>query len=539
MTTTTESNLKYKMLNVLEESKHILSEHKYLSLYGLIEDSIVKLSQPMQLAIIGKISSSKSTLVNAILGASEVVRTGQMEETFNVSWLKFGDSNNPIKVVFKDGHTLNVPSSEWMLWTSHQEENLLKEKVKYIEVPYNNDILKEINIIDTPGLDALSQIDSKNTIAFLKEVHPDAVIMLFTKSIAETTMSVLQDFQNVGNDSFNLSALNAIGVLAKADTMWNPYNDGTDIIEQGKRIIKSTLYDKYSEVRKSLFSILPVSSLMGLAASTLNEDDIAQIHHLSVLDNDILLEMLSSPDFFLDEEYKVDITTKDRKSLYNKFGLYGIFVLTEAIKRNMDASKEFLSDVLRSKSGFDKLFLSILSHFGGRATLIKSQSILKDLLSEISRAKTKSTGAEYNAIVEAENVIVLTLLSMHEYKEWEYLSKYYDGKLDIEPSIASEFIALCGERGYSAMDRLNQETYLSAYDMEIIAAKRALYWQKQYNVISDIEPELGNFYKVMISSYNKLIKEIREAALEYEKAKTMLNHASSFLGFNHNIISVS
>lgn len=58
-------------------------------------------------------------------------------------------------------------------------------------------------------------------------------------------------------------------------------------------------------------------------------------------------------------------------------------------------------------------------------------------------------------------------------------------------------------------------------------------------VISDIEPELGNFYKVIISSYNKLIKEIRDAALEYEKAKTMLDHASSFLGFNHNKISES
>lgn len=537
--TTSESNLKYRVLNVLEESKKILSGHEQMRLFSLIDDSIVRLSQPMQLAVIGKISSSKSTLVNAILGASEIVRTGQMEETFNVSWLKYGDSESPIKVVFKDGHTSNVPSSEWVKWTSHQEENVLKEKVKYIEVPYNNDILKEVNIIDTPGLDALSQIDSKNTISFLKEVHPDAVIMLFTKSIAETTMSVLQDFQNVGSDSFNLSSLNAIGVLAKADTMWNPYNNGSDIIEQGKRVVKTTLYDKYPEVRKSLFSILPVSSLMGLAASTLNEEDIFHIQHLSILDNDILLEMLSSPEFFLDEEYKIGITSKERKSLYNKFGLYGIYVLTEAIKRNQDASKDFLSEVLKSKSGFDKLFLTILSHFGGRATLIKFQSILKDLLNEISRAKINSTGAEYNAIAEVENAIVMTLLSMHEYKEWEYLSKYYDGKLDIEPSIASEFIALCGEKGYSAMDRLNQETNLSAYDLENIAVKRALHWQKQYNVISDIEPELGNFYKVIISSYNKLIKEIRDAAIEYEKAKAMLDHASSFLGFNQNKISES
>lgn len=533
---TTESNLKYHVLNVLEESKRILSGHEQLRLFSLIDDSIVRLSQPMQLAIIGKISSSKSTLVNAILGASEIVRTGQMEETFNVSWLKYGDSQNPIKVVFKDGHTSNVPSSEWMRWTSHQEENVLKEQVKFIEVPYNNDILKEINIIDTPGLDALSQIDSKNTISFLKEVHPDAVIMLFTKSIAETTMSVLQDFQNVGNDSFNLSALNAIGVLAKADTMWNPFNNGQDVIEQGNRVVNTTLYDKYPEVRKSLFLILPVSSLMGLASSTLSDEDIAKIQHLVKIDSDSLLEMLSSPDFFLDEEYDVDLSVTERKSLYNKLGLYGIFVLTETIKRNKDATPDFLKETLRSKSGFDKLFLTILSHFGGRATLIKSQSILKEILKEITRAKSCSTGVAYNAISEVENAIVMTLLSMHEYKEWEYLSKYYEGKLEIDNAIASEFIALCGERGYSATDRLNQESYSSASDLENIAINRALYWQKQYNIISDIEPETGNFYKVIISSYNKLIKEIREASLEYDRAKAMLDHASSFLGINHNKI---
>ena len=40
----------------------------------------------MQLAIIGKISSSKSTLVNAILSKDEPLPTGQKEVTFN-GWL--------------------------------------------------------------------------------------------------------------------------------------------------------------------------------------------------------------------------------------------------------------------------------------------------------------------------------------------------------------------------------------------------------------------------------------------------------------------
>ena len=69
-----------------------------------------------------------------------------------------------------------------------------------------------------------------------------------------------------------------------------------DVISIGNRVIKNTLYDKYPEVRRSLFSILPVSSLMGLAASTIEDNDYNSLKRLSVVNEGILLEMLSSPD---------------------------------------------------------------------------------------------------------------------------------------------------------------------------------------------------------------------------------------------------
>lgn len=524
--------LKERMLNILRECSSILSGYEVSVLSNEIEMAQKRLMQPMQLAIIGKISSSKSTLVNALLGEAEIVRTGQMEETFNVSWLKYGDSNSDLKVVFKNGTIKSVPRAEWSKWTSHQETNTLKEQVKYIEVFYDHEILKEINIIDTPGLDALSQIDSRNTIAFLKEVHPDAVVMLFTKSIAESTLSVLQDFQSVGVGDFNLSALNAIGVLSKVDTIWSSMDADKDVISIGHRVIKNTLYDKYPEVRKSLFSILPVSSLMGLAASTIEDKDYNSLKGLSVADNGILLEMLSSPDFFFDEDYKVEVMPDERRRLYAKFGLYGIYLLVKALQRNQDVSVDFLSEVLREKSGFSKLVLTIQSHFGGRATLIKTQSILQCILREIKTAKLNCTGDKYNALSSAEGLIVTALLSLHEYQEWEYLSKYYDGKLDITHEQADEFTAVCGEQGFSAAERLRCKDILSPKELIEIATQRALYWQKQYNIYSVIEPELAAFYKLLISSYNLLLMEIKSAVSEFEQAKETLQRTSSFLGIN-------
>lgn len=526
--------LKDRILQLLRECESTLSEVEDVSLSKEIKKSQERLMQPMQLAIIGKISSSKSTLVNAILGQAEVVRTGQMEETFNVSWLKYGDSNSDINVVFKDGKVSSVPRAQWAQWASHQEKNVLKEQVKYIEVFYDHEILKDINIIDTPGLDALSQIDSKNTILFLKEVHPDAVVMLFTKSIAESTLSVLQDFQNVGTGDFNLSAMNAIGVLSKADTIWSAMEPDKDILSIGNRVIKTTLYDKYPEVRKSLFSILPVSSLIGLSSSTINAKDYTSLKTLCSVDDSILFEMLSSPDFFFDEEYAVDVKSSERQRLYNKFGLYGIYILIESLRRNEDVGVEFLSEVLKERSGFGKFLLTVQSHFGKRSTLIKSQSILQRILNEINRAKQIQIGEQHNAIVQAENLIVAALLSLHEYKEWEYLSKYYDGKLDLTSEEAEEFVALCGERGYSASERLRCDGSKTPPQLIDVATSRALYWQKQYNIFSVIEPEKADFYKLLISSYNLLLIDIQKAVGEYTSAKESIERTTAFLGLNYS-----
>lgn len=522
--------LKDRIDKVLKECSAILSESDLSQLKEEIVLSEKRLTQPMQLAIIGKISSSKSTLVNAILGQAEVVRTGQMEETFNVSWLKYGDSNSNVNVVFKNGQTKSVPRGEWLEWTSHQVSNVLKEQVKYIEVFYEHEILKSINIIDTPGLDALSQIDSKNTIAFLKEIRPDAVVMLFTKSIAETTLSVLEDFQNAENGNFSLSAMNAIGILSKADTIWSIMEPNKDIIDVGNRVITTTLYEKYPEVRKSLFSILPVSSLMGLASSTFDEYDLKTIIQLSLIDDAVLYEMLSSPDFFIDEDYKVGVKPNERKRIYEKLGIYGIYILIQYVRRNKDASIQSLSNVLSEKSGFSKFLLTIQSHFGNRAILIKSQSILNRLLKEINFVKNNRVGETYSAVAKVESAIVSTILSLHEYKEWELLCKYYDGKIELSKEEAEEFVSLCGERGYSAPERLMSKHALSLNEMEEIASRRARYWQKQYNIYSVIEPDKASFYKLLISSYNILLMEIREAMKEYNEAKATLARTSSFLG---------
>lgn len=525
-------NVYNKLMQCLLDCRETIKDRRCVNLSLCIDQAIDKMSKPIEVAIIGKISSSKSTLVNALLGEAEVVRTGQMEETFNVSWIKYGDSYADIKVFFKDGSMKLIPRKDWVIWTSHQESNELKETVSYIEVTYQHDILKRINIIDTPGLDALSEIDSKNTIAFLKNIHPDAVVMLFTKSIAESTMSVLNDFVSVNiNSSFVLTPLNAIGVLAKADTMWSVLNPKKDILSEGKRVISQTLYEKYPEVRHSIFDIFPLSALMGLAASTISDEDVVNLKQLSLIQESLLNEMFSSPEFLFDEDYAVGVSTAERKTLWQKFGMYGLFVLVDYLKQNTLATRYDLSQVLIKKSGFESFQRMIISHFGNRSTLIKAQNSIATIKEAclIERQRNDISNQDIHTIDDIEKKILSVLLSIHEYQEWNYLSRIYTGKEKADDTIIKEFLTICGEKGASAYEKLSMPSSSSIRELKEKATERALFWQRKYNIYSMTNPSSASLIKVMQMSYNVIIKELTEMDVKMREAKRTLNECMQFV----------
>ncbi len=525
-------NVYNKLMQCLLDCRETIKESNCVNLIACIDQTIDKMSKPIEVAIIGKISSSKSTLVNALLGEAEVVRTGQMEETFNVSWIKYGDSSADIKVFFKDGSMKLIPRKDWARWTSHQESNELKEKVSYIEVTYEHDILKRINIIDTPGLDALSEIDSKNTIAFLKNVHPDAVVMLFTKSIAESTMSVLNDFVSVNKDSsFVLSPLNSIGVLAKADTMWTVMNPKKDVLNEGKRVIAQTLYEKYPEVRHAIFDIFPLSALMGLAASTISDDDVVYLKQLSLVQESVLNEMLSSPEFLFDEDYKTDVSPIERKILWQKFGMYGIFVLIDYLKRNTLATRYDLSQVLIKKSGFESFQRMVISHFGDRANLIKAQNSIATLkeVCHLERQRNDINVQDIQMIDDIEKKLLSVLLSIHEYQEWNYLTKIYTGKEKTDEFIIEEFLRICGEKGSAAYEKLAMPSSSAIKELKEKATERALFWQRKYNIYSMTNPSSASLIKVMQMSYNVIIKELEDIDVKMKEAKRTLNECMQFV----------
>lgn len=492
-----------------------------------LAQTITTIQQPMQLAIIGKISSSKSTLVNALLG-KEVVGMGQMEETFNVSWLKYGSSEADIKVVFKDGHTEWIKREEWNRWAG-QERNLLKTKVQYLEVTYDHEILKRINIIDTPGLDSLHGIDSQNTIDFLKLVRPDAVLMVFTKAVAESTMEVLQAFQQThGMRNYHLSPLNAIGLYAKIDFMWSP-TEAIMPADKANSVIQNNIYKKFPQLKESLHAILPICAMLGLAAFTIDENDYDQLQELSKIPLAVLQELCSDPDDFVEENisHYTALTAEERKRLYIKFGLFGCYQSAFLIKQSHIGLQDLRTEFMQI-SGFGKVRSRILTLFGERAVLIKTQNVAQNILQQCKQIRLEYKNAEKHLDV-IEEILLETVRNMNEYDELDFLSKIYDGSLQGLPIDAvEEYKHLCGEYGYSVLKRLSMPYGSSCQAMVDKAKQRAKEVNRKKNNFQKSYPQYAKLYHMMERSYNVLIERIWEMEERKEKAEKELIIVKSF-----------
>lgn len=508
-----------KIADCLSECKLVLSTSQWMSnTQKSICDVDSRMREPMQLAIVGRISSSKSTLVNAILGKSEVVRTGHEAETFNVSWLRYGDDRAPIIVHFKSGKTQTIARNEWADWTSHQGQQSLKAEVKYIEVTSSYEMLKYINIIDTPGLDATSRVDSENTIEFLKTVNPDAVILLFSKSLSEDTLNLINEFQNSETSmSFSINPMNALGVLSKVDMNWDIMND-KDPIKASDNAIKRTLSSR-SDVNKVLFRILPVSALMGLSASIITGEDIVAFEQLARLDDKSITRLFFSQEFFVKEYDFVKLSKKCREELVLKYGLYGIYVCVRAIQNNAETTLSELSQILRSKSGFDTFIKLVVSHFGDRAQLLKAQRGVVQLLEAVNRDRANADSQErlnvlntiYSKITSIEN-------DLHELKEWSLLLRIYENSVAVDDDFMKEFLVISGESGHSAVCKLNVSQDTNISDMIALAKERQNYWIGEYNTWYDLSPVKAGPYAVIAKSYELLSIRLQEQKEKYEKA---------------------
>lgn len=297
------------------------------------QEVLRRLHAPLQVAVAGRIKSGKSTLVNALIGR-RVAPTDIGECTRLVTRYQYGTVDR-IEVVLRDGRRQVLPfDPNGMIPAS-----LGLEGVSHIEAYLTNAVLRDITVIDTPGLGSLDAASVARTEELLDPVSrnavagAEAVLYVVTQGVRADDHSTLAAF-TAATASREAGPVNAIAALNKVDAIAPETVEGSEgDVWKAAQILAA----KQAELlRPRVADVLPVISLLAESAETgeFTSADAEALRALAALDADTRTMMLMSGDLFT--SWECDVAAGVRSRLLEKLDLYGIGRALQALDAEPD-----------------------------------------------------------------------------------------------------------------------------------------------------------------------------------------------------------
>lgn len=166
-----------EVYNWIKQIKYYLKKYpKFEFLENKIDEIIYELNQPLNIAVMGEFKAGKSTFINALIG-KELAPMGVTPTTATLNFFKYGEKDK-IRVIKGDTTFIEADLKDI---SKYVDERVLNketiEEISYIEILSEWEKLKEINVIDTPGLNAGIKRHEDITQEFIKKA--DTVIWIF------------------------------------------------------------------------------------------------------------------------------------------------------------------------------------------------------------------------------------------------------------------------------------------------------------------------------------------------------------------------
>lgn len=327
------------------------------------------LNAPFNLMITGDFKRGKSSFVNALL-EKELLPTAVTPETVTINSVSYAEESC-VEVYFENNTKQQIQLDDL------KRENLevllaeTQSKVKYISVKDNNEILKNINIVDTPGLnDAAGCFD-------------DMVIECLSKADAVIYV-VSAQFPMSGSEQEFLSNIIVPGALAKLFVVINM----CDCLEDEDEIRQITEYTK-----KKCHEIAP--DIQVFAISSL--DELSRLKNVKRPNEDT-----SS---LLENNFNTVSSRINSEIVYNKESLKADNCINHAKQLLQELSGKCISvnKVLNEKSSdFSKLLEAQQNEL---KKLDKEAVLLREKISEVTQKQEKQASfwmSEYLARVKVE-----------------------------------------------------------------------------------------------------------------------------------------
>lgn len=353
-----------------------------------------KLGQPCVLAIAGRVKAGKSSFLNALLGVN-LAKVGDTETTATINFFKYGkpqDPSKPIKVIWDSGNE-TFEDKRFMDSLQGRDEATLKKAhgIKCLEYYLEDEILKEVTLVDTPGTDAVvgenDNAHEERTRGFfkmLREKHSqqteeythsaDAVIYLVGPVPTKAGQNFLKEFQNTVGQS---SAINSIGVLAKVD-----------ISEKLTSIRKEQAQYVAAGLKEQLATVIPVSAGLWMSLQQHKKDLPALYSVLREIPQTAFEYLMESEECYLEDDVdllaaiyedtgKSPLPLQQRKALKGDM-FWSIFrTISNSLYKN-DTFEEAVAE-LRDIAGIENVKNVLDQTFFSRTKIIREYNILLNL----------------------------------------------------------------------------------------------------------------------------------------------------------------
>ncbi|MFH5824300.1 dynamin family protein [Georgenia sp. AZ-5] len=406
----------------------------------LLEQYARRLEEPLRVAVAGKVKAGKSTLLNAVIG-EEIAPTDTGECTRVVTWYRYARTPR-VTLHPHDGDPRPLPVRRVDGRLRLDLGGTPAEDVARLVVDWPSARLRDLTLIDTPGIASLSQDVSARTTAFLTpEDTPsqaDAVVYLL-RHLHASDVRFLESFRDTV--AARSGTVNVLGVLSRADEIGA---GRIDALLSARDIARR--YREDGTLRTLALDVVPIAGLLAQSARTLRESEYAALRRLAALDRAARERMLVSADRFTRPDSPLDLPEEARAALVERFGLFGIR-LAVALLRGGIADSTALAHELARRSGLEELVRLLAVQFEARAAALKARTVLLGV-ERLVRERPRP-GAE-PLLGGLERIAA----GAHEFRELRLLAAVRTEGLAVPPELAREAERLLGARGTDPAHRL-------------------------------------------------------------------------------------
>jgi GTP-binding protein EngB required for normal cell division len=182
----------------LKRLEQLITDHGLVDLRAsltLIVDRAIEAT--FEVAVIGRVSSGKSSLLNALVGA-QVLPTGILPMTSVPTRLRRG-STPAIHITYAHGRTVSYGIERLGEYVTEMHNPGNEKRVARVLVDYPSDLLPEgVTFVDTPGLGSVASRGALQTFAYLPRCDHAAFLFDASAPLAEEDLGLLTFLRDAG-----------------------------------------------------------------------------------------------------------------------------------------------------------------------------------------------------------------------------------------------------------------------------------------------------------------------------------------------------